>query len=39
MTKENSYPYLNKMQILMDFAAVADYYLFQEMEKDLSLEN
>ncbi|NMO08466.1 hypothetical protein [Methanobacterium subterraneum] len=37
MTKENRYPYLNKMQILMDFAAAAKYYSFQEMEKDLSL--
>jgi len=39
MTKENMHPYLNKLQILMDFATVAHYYSFQEMEKDLSLEN
>ncbi|HOI39388.1 MAG TPA: hypothetical protein PL168_01545 [Methanobacterium sp.] len=38
MTKENRYPYLNKMQILMDFAAVANYYSFQEMEKEISLK-
>lgn len=38
MTKENRYPYINKMQILMDFAAAANYYSFQEMEKDLSLK-
>ncbi|AXV40754.1 hypothetical protein [Methanobacterium sp. BAmetb5] len=37
MTKENRYPYINKMQILMDFAAVANYYSFQEMEKDFAI--
>ncbi|AIS31505.1 hypothetical protein BRM9_0684 [Methanobacterium formicicum] len=37
MTKENRYPYINKMQILMDFAAVANYYSFQEIEKDFAI--
>jgi hypothetical protein len=37
MTKENRYPHINKMQILMDFAAAANYYSFQGMENDFAI--
>ncbi|HOI39387.1 MAG TPA: hypothetical protein PL168_01540 [Methanobacterium sp.] len=38
MTKKNRYPYNYKLQILMDFAVVANYYSFEEIERDLGIK-
>ena len=31
--------YVTKMQILMDFASIANYYSFEEIENDISVLN
>ncbi len=37
MNKKNRYPYNSKLQILMDFATVANFHSFEEIERYLGI--